>query len=141
MNDASGGERPSTEQVLIDLLASFLATNGVKIATGFSIAQGLLDSQVVSIENDTGLVLSSGEDAIFAAITSSSYPRGAYVSRLVANRIFRSLEQINSQGGSAFICLLSTASASDIRSQLLPLYGVGDKFISSYLLLAGIGES
>lgn len=141
MNDASGGSRSSEEHVLIDLLASFLATNGVGIATGFSLSQQLLDSRVVGIEKDSGLLISSGEDAIFAAITASSYPRGHYVSRLVANRIFRSLEQINSQDGSAFLRQLSGANESAICSLLLPLYGVGDKFISSYLLLAGISES
>jgi hypothetical protein len=141
MNETSGGAQPNVEHVLIDLLASFLATNGVGIATGFSLSQQLLDTRVVSIEKDSGLLISLGEEAIFSAITSSSYPRGQYVSRLVANRIFRSLEQINSQGGSAFLRLLSAASASDIRSHLLPLYGVGNKFITSYLLLAGIGES
>jgi len=141
MNDATVGAQSSVEQVLIDLLASFLATNGVSVATGFSFSQKLFDSRGVSIEKDSGLLISSSEDAIFAAITSGAYPRGHYVSRLVANRIFRSLEQINSQGGSAFLRQLSASSKSEIRSQLLPLYGVGDKFISSYLLLAGIEES
>lgn len=141
MNSASEGGQFSEGLILIDLLASFLSTNGVNIATGFSIAQNLFESKVVSIETDSEFILFSSEDAIFSFITSNSYPRGDYVSRLVANRIFRSLEQINLQGGVIFLRLLRGASGSGIRSRLLPLYGVGDTFIGTYFLLAGIGES
>lgn len=135
------GHQTDEKIVIVDLLASFLATNGVDIGTGFSIAKKLVEAQVVSIESDSSLISFAGEDEIFSAIISSSYPRGNYVSRLVANRIFRSLEQINSQGGSEFLRFLSSASMIDIRSRLLPLYGVGEKFLDSYILLAGILES
>ncbi len=140
MNETSDGGQFSAGQVLVDLLASFLATNGVSIAAGFSIAQKLVESRVVSIEYVSGLINFPDENAIFSAITSNSYPRGDYVSRLVANRIFRSFEQINSQGGVTFLSLLSAASMPDVRSRLLPLYGVGEKFVNSYSLLAGIVE-
>jgi len=140
MNETSDGDQFSAEQCLVDLMASFLATNGVSIAAGFSIAQKLIEARIVSIENDSSLISFPDEDTIFSAIISNCYPRGNYVSRLIANRMFRSLEQINSQGGVAFLRLLSAASIPDIRSRLLPLYGVGEKFVKSYSLLAGIVE-
>jgi len=140
MNSASEGDLFSEGLILVDLLASFIATNGVNIATGFSIAQNLFKSKVVSIETHSEFILFSSEDAIFSFLTSNSYPRGDYVSRLVASRICRSIEQINLQGGVIFIRQLRGASGSNIRSLLLPLYGVGDKFICTYFLLAGIGE-
>jgi len=82
MNSTSEGDLFSEGLILVDLLASFIATNGVNIATGFSIAQNLFKSKVVSIETHSEFILFSSEDAIFSFLTSNSYPRGDYVSRL-----------------------------------------------------------
>ena len=140
MIEISDQDKFNADQVIIDLLASFLAINGVSVATGFSIAKRLFESQIVCIDKDSNSIRFTDEHEIFSAIVGSSYPRGHYVSRLVASRVFRSFSQINSQGGLAFLCSLTEASVSDVRSKLLPLYGVGEKFVSTYSLLAGIME-
>ena len=131
----------SLEQVLIDLVASFMSTNGVGIQVGFPISQELVNSKVFSFNDLPGDIAALDEDKIFEEITAKGYPRGPYVVRLIAGRISKSIEQINSQGGSVFLEKLNSSGYSEVRSRLLPLYGVGEKFIEAYCLLADIQKS
>jgi hypothetical protein len=131
----------SLEQVLIDLLASFMSTNGVGVQVGFPVSLELVKSKVFSFNDLPGDIIALDEDKIFDEIMAKGYPRGAYVVRLIAGRISKSIEQINSQGGSVFLGQLNSSGYSGVRSRLLPLYGVGEKFIEAYCLLAGIQKS
>ena len=128
----------SLEQVLTDLLASFMSTNGVGVQVGFPVSQELVKSKVFSLNGLTGDITALDEDKIFEEIMVKGYPRGSYVVRLIAGRISKSIVQINSQGGSAFLEQLNASGYSEVRSRLLPLYGVGEKFIEAYCLLADI---
>ncbi len=131
----------SLEQVLIDLLASFMSTNGVGVQVGFPVSQELVKSKVFSFNDLPGDIVALDEDKIFEEIMAKGYPRGPYVVRLIAGRISKSIEQINSQGGSVFLEQLNSSGYSEVRSRLLPLYGVGEKFIEAYCLLTGIQKS
>jgi hypothetical protein len=126
------------EQVLIDLLASFISTNGVGVEVGFPISRALVMANTFAIDQASGSVLAPSENTVFDAITAQEYPRGEYVARLVAGRIVRSIEQINSLGGSAYLDQLGNMNYAETRVHLLPLYGVGEKFVDAYCLLAGI---
>lgn len=126
------------EQVLIDLLASFISTNGVGIEVSFPISKKLIMANTFSIDEASESVVAPIENVIFDAITAQEYPRGEYVARLVAGRIVRSIEQINSLGGSTYLDQLSDLNYAAARAHLLPLFGVGDKFVDAYCLLAGI---
>lgn len=131
----------SIELTLIDFLASFISTNGVGVTKGYALAKRLFDLSVVSAQHGAALLNCKSEDDIFDALVSGSFPRGDYVARLVAGRISRSLEQVNSQGGCEFLNRLSASNFSQVSSLLLPLYGVGPKFVDTYCLLAGIEQS
>lgn len=121
-------------QALKDLLACFIATNGVGLEKGYAIAEKLVESLIIAIDNQTGLI-QCNENLVMSSIVSSSYPRGEYVARLVSNRIQRSVKQINSQGGVKFLESLHLLGESDVRATLSPLYGVGEKFIDNYLII------
>ncbi len=125
-------------QTLIDLIASFVSANGAGVSFGFNFSNKLLKTGKLHFEPETGLIICCSEDELFAAITAEPYPRGDYVARLVANRIHRSIEQINAEGGTRFLERLKKSDFSGVSSMLLPLYGVGPKFVENYCLLAGI---
>ncbi len=137
MNDFLDNNSLESSQTLRDLLACFVATNGVGIEHGYAISQKLCEAEAVWIDGDASIIRCE-EQKIYDLLLSSSYPRGEYVARLVSNRICRAAGQINSQGGVAFLKSLTSSSEADVRLQLLPLFGVGEKFISCYLELAGI---
>jgi len=137
MNNFLDNNNLESIQTLRDLLTCFVATNGVGIEQGYAISQKLCEEEVVWIDFNASIIQSE-EQKIYELLLSSSYPRGEYVARLVSNRICRAVEQINSQGGVAFLRSLTSSNDSGIRPRLLPLFGVGEKFISCYLELAGM---
>lgn len=125
----------ATSQALKDLLTCFIATNGVGLEKGYTIAEKLLESSIIAIDEQTDMI-KCNENLIVTSMTSSSYPRGEYVAKLVSNRIQRSTEQINSQGGVKFLESLHALAESEVRASLSPLYGVGEKFIDNYLIIS-----
>ena len=135
MNNSSATSLSRTELALIDLIACFVATNGVGLETGYEIAKSLHKKTIVAIDEESRLVKCE-EQRISSWLNSSSYPRGEYVAKLVANRIKRSTEQINIQGGAEFLESLHLLSESDIRATLSPLFGVGERFIENYLIIS-----
>jgi hypothetical protein len=135
MNSSSSNSPAGPSLVLIDLLACFVATNGVGLEKGYELAKTMEEDAIVAIDTESHLIKCE-EQLIFSWLHSSSYPRGEYVARLVANRIKRSTEQINSQGGATFLESLKLLSESDARAALTPLFGVGEKFINGYLIIA-----
>ena len=108
--------------------------------TGFDIAQRLVESASFAVDTASGDLICPSENDIFNAISAEAFPRGEYVTRLIARRICKSFGQINSQGGGNLLVELNTAGRSVVRERLLPLYGVGEKFVDAYCLLAGIQE-
>jgi hypothetical protein len=126
------------KQVLVDLIASFASANGAGIKFGFALSERLLATRVLDINTSTGLILCCEEDKLFEAIISEPYPRGNYVARLVAQRIKRAIDQINLAGGAQFLVELEASGFERGCFLLLPLYGVGPKFVENYCILAGI---
>ena len=131
------GQSEILGQVLVDLIAAFASTNRVKISIGYRLGKRLVESNMLGIEHSTGLVRCSSEESLYNAIVSDSYPRGDYVVRLVSLRICKSIEQINSIGGTCFLHELNSADFEMASAMLLPLYGVGQKFVEDFCLLAG----
>jgi hypothetical protein len=125
-------------QVLIDLIASFVSANGAGVSFGFRLSNKLLETGKLHCDPGTGRVICCSEDELVAVITAEPYPRGDYVARLVANRIHRAIEQINAEGGALFLERLKDSDFRGASSMLLPLYGVGPRFVENYCLLAGI---
>ena len=128
------------EQVLADLIATFASANGTGLGFGFALSKKLLEARLLSVEFTTQAVFCCSEDALFDAITTEPYPRGDYVARLVANRICKAIDQINSEGGTRFLLELQSSNFERASSLLLPLYGVGPKFVENYCILAGIAN-
>ena len=137
MNFVDLNQTEILRQVLVDLIAAFASTNRVKISIGYQLGKRLVQSNILGIEHATGLVSCSSEELIYHAIVSDSYPRGDYVVRLVSRRICNSIEQINSMGGACFLNELNSADYGMASAMLLPLYGVGQKFVEDFCLLAG----
>ena len=135
------GNAEHAELVLVDLIASFASANGVAISLGFSLSQGLARARILFIEVETETVTCGSEDAIFNFIVSHSYPRGDYVARLVSSRICKAIKQINSKGGTRFLDELNAADFGKSSAMLLPLYGVGPRFVENYCILRGIYKS
>jgi hypothetical protein len=125
-------------QALIDIVACFISANGVSLTISYSIGKELVESAIICLCQTKGVILVSGEDDVFRAIATDSYPKGEYVARLVANRMFRACLQINEFGAILFLQRLRASNAAEASSLLLPLFGVGPKFVENYCLLAGI---
>jgi hypothetical protein len=125
-------------QVLTDITACFISANGVSLAISYSIGREVVESAIICLCQTNGVILASSEDDIFRAIATDSYPKGEYVARLVANRIFRTCLQINELGAINFLQRLRASDAAEASSLLLPLFGVGPKFVENYCLLAGV---
>lgn len=135
MNTPPPNKPLEASDILIDLLTCFVATNGVGLKKGYEISKELHDEQVVVIDTKSEFICCN-EKSIYSWLNSSSYPRGEYVARLVATRIRRSAEQINSRGGVQFLETLHDLAECDVRATLSPLYGVGEKFIDNYLIIS-----
>ena len=135
MNQHPSNKPLGTDNILIDLLTCFVATNGVGLAKGHEISQELHRAGIASIDTESDLIQCE-EESVYSYLNSSSYPRGEYVARLVANRIKRSIDQINHQGGAKFLESLHLMNESDTRAALSPLFGVGEKFVDNYLIIS-----
>ena len=135
MTKSSGSNSSEARLVLKDLLACFVAANGVGLEKGYAIAEKLLEGSIIAIDNQSK-VIQCDKNLVAASIISSSYPRGEYVAKLVADRIQRSAEQINSRGGVGFLESLHVMNELDARAALSTLFGVGEKFVVNYLILA-----
>ena len=128
------------EQTLIDLCAGFISANGVGPQISYPVAKNMFVAGIVFINTSDKLIECATEDALFKFLRSSRYPRGDYVARLVAKRISNAIIQVNGQGGASFLEKLSSASEHQAAGLLLPLYGVGPKFVETFCLLAGIDQ-
>lgn len=126
------------DQSVTDLCAVFISANGVRPEFSYPSAQALLDAKLIGLDPRSELIRYAAEDALCSSLMSNEYPRGEYVARLVAKRITKAFEQINHQGGSAFLIKLMNSNCQEVSSLLMPLYGVGPKFVETYCLLAGI---
>ena len=135
MNDSASKSPTDYAQVLIDLISCFVASNGVGLEKGYGIAKALHEGAVITIDTKSNLIRCE-ERNICSWLSSSSYPRGEYVAALVANRIKRSSEQINSQNALKFLESLHLLSEFETRSVLSPLFGIGEKFIDNYLIIS-----
>jgi len=129
---------PPVEQTLIDLCAGFISANGVGSEISYPLAKNMFEAGIVSINTSENLIVCATEVALFEFLLSSKYPRGDYVARLVAKRISCAIDQVNGQGGLTFLEKLFSASEHQAAELLLPLYGVGPKFLETFILLAGI---
>lgn len=135
MNTPFSSKPSAAHQAAIDLITCFIATNGVGLEKGYEIANEILKNNIIVLDTKESL-LRCEEKSIFSWLNASSYPRGEYVAGLVAGRIKRSAEQINSVGGVKFLESLHTLGEAEIRASLSPLYGVGEKFIDNYLIIS-----
>jgi len=126
------------KDILIDLCASFASANGVDSRFYFTAGKRLVEEGFVSVQPGSTLLSRLEEEAFFKLMVGMRHPRGEYVARLVANRICRSVDQINDLGGTAFLDRLSRSDFPTASKLLLPLYGVGPGFVKIYCLLAGI---
>jgi hypothetical protein len=125
------------KRILIDLCASFVSANGVNPKFYFAAGQALVEGSYVSTNCEDKLIVRVTEDEIFNQLIGMGHPRGAYVARLVANRICRCIDQINELGGTVFLHSLGLSDYTRIEEMLLPLFGVGPIFVKVYCLLAG----
>ena len=131
---------PDFSSLLIDLCAAFASTNGVKSDFYIAAGQALVAAEMVAIDENNVALLHGEEDQIFCLLMELRYPRGAYVARLVSNRICRFVDQANSLGGTEFLCKIIGADAATVEKMLLPMFGVGPGFVRVYCLLAGVYE-
>ena len=126
--------------VLVDLCASFASANGVNPKFYFAAGQALVEDEFVSIRPGQKSIVRVEEDEIFNHLVGMGHPRGAYVARLVANRICRNVDQINDLGGTEFLQRLVLSDRSRVEELLSPLFGVGPGFVGVYCFLAGVKE-
>lgn len=138
MNPNNHNESVVLRQILRDLASSFVSANGVSLKIAYEIGGQLIETSTIALDLRLGMVAVKSEDDILGLVMSDIYPKGEYVARLVANRILRSFQQINSLGATRFLGQLRSANDIEASSLLLPLYGVGPKFVENYCLLAGI---
>lgn len=138
MNSNNHNESVVLRQILRDLASSFVSANGVNLKIAYKIGGQLIETSTIALDLRLGMVAVKSEDDILWLLMSDIYPKGEYVARLVANRIVRSFQQINSLGATRFLGQLRSANDTKASSLLLPLYGVGPKFVENYCLLAGI---
>jgi len=129
------------QSLLIDLCAAFASANGVKPDFYFAAGKAIVAAEMVAVDEAKGIVLRGEEDQFFRLLMELRHPRGAYVARLVSNRICRFCDQVNELGGAEFLRTLTGADAATVEKLLLPLFGVGPGFVSVYCLLAGVGRS
>ena len=123
--------------ILVDLLASFISTNGLPIRTGYNLSKKIISAKLIHIESNEESIKCRKENEIYDFLCKDNdYNRGDYVANLVANRIKKSSHQINSLGGVKFLETLNNSSPEEISSLLMPLYGVGPKFIENFCLLS-----
>lgn len=134
-------EKELPKIVLIDLCTAFISANGVRHEFAYMNAQRLVDDMLVGLDLDSLLLTFADEEDIWTLLMLNGYPRGDYVARLVARRIRKALMQINQQGGLSFLANLTQADFSQASRLLMPLYGVGPKFVETYCLLAGIDKN
>ena len=127
------------KSLLIDLCAAFASANGVKPDFYFAAGKALVATEMVAIDKEKGVVLHGEEDQIFGLLMELRHPRGAYVARLVSNRICRFIDQVNDLGGTEFLRKIIGSDAATAENMLLPLFGVGPGFVRVYFLLAGVG--
>lgn len=127
--------------LLIDLCAAFVSANGVKPDFYFAAGKAIVATEMVAIDAEKGVVLHREEDQISGLLIELQYPRGAYVARLVSNRICRFIDQVNNLGGTEFLLKIIVSDAVTVEKILLPLFGVGPSFIRVYFFLAGVGGS
>ena len=122
--------------ILIDLIAAFISTNGLPINTGYKLSNKLIKAKVLSIDPSNESIKCKNENEISDfLINDNDYKRGDYVAKLVAKRIKNSNQQINSLGGVKFLETLNNSNAKEISSLLMPMYGVGPKLIDNFCLL------
>ncbi len=126
----------SATNALADLCAAFISANGVKPEFYYKTGVGLVNDRYVSIEDGCTNISRRTKEDIASYLISTGYPRGAYVAQLVASRIHKAIDQINQGGGLVFISKLVSSPPEEASSMLLPLYGVGPRFIEVYLTLA-----
>ena len=123
--------------ILVDLLASFISTNGVKIQTGYKLSKKIVTAKLIHIEQNEESIKCREENEISDFLCKDNdYNRGDYVASLVAKRIKKSNHQINSLGGVKFLETLNNSNPEEISSLLMPLYGVGPKLIEDFCLLS-----
>jgi len=137
-NSSNQSESKILRQILKDLTASFVSANGVSLKIAYATGEQLIETSTISFDLLLDMVAVTSEDDVLRLVMSDSYPKGEYVARLVANRILRSFQQINSLGATHFLRQLRSANERQASSLLLPLFGVGPKFVKNYCLLAGI---
>jgi hypothetical protein len=129
------------KSLLIDLCAAFVSANGVKPDFYFAAGKALVATEMVAIDEEKGVVLHGDEDQISGLLMELQYPRGAYVARLVSNRICRFIDQVNDLGGTKFLLKIIDSDAATVEKILLPLFGVGPGFVRVYFFLAGVSGS
>lgn len=121
------GQVQASSELLASLFSAYVSANGVSPAFYGHAGRKLIEGCGLMLDPETGAIYSSSESLVWQFLMNLSYPRGAYVARLVARRICRAVDQINAFGGIDFLRKAAAVDEDAAREILMPLYGMGPK--------------
>ena len=127
-------ERENSESAWEDLVVSILAVNQYSLERIFPLLDRLRGQQLTN----PFVLVCEDVDNIDSRLRASGFDRGAFMTRLFAQRLASLGSLIRAKGVSEFELILKGSNKTAIKELLLPVKGIGPVVLRNFFILRAI---